>query len=179
MSSRRVQVVIICEDQQQEVFARHFFMEKGFSRHDIRSRICAKGKQSAEQYVRKQYPVEVQAYRQKAMYMGVALSVAIDADSRKVIERKQQMDKALIDTGLEARKVTEKIVIWVPKRNIETWIHFLMDSDVDENNEYAKLDKPGVCKPLLRKLFSMYPAGLPKTAPPSLHDAFLEMKRMD
>ena len=85
----------------------------------------------------------------------------------------------VIDTGLEARKVTKKIVIWVPKRNIETWIHFLMDSDVDENNEYAKLDKPGVCKPLLRKLFSMYPAGLPKTAPPSLHDAFLEMKRMD
>jgi hypothetical protein len=179
MSSRRVQVVILCEDQQQEVFARHFFMEKGFSRHSIRSRICAKGKQSAEQYVRDQYPIEVQAYRRKAMYMGLALSVSIDADRRQVIERKQQMDKALIDNGLEARKVSEKIVVWVPKRNIETWIHFLMDNDVDENSEYVKLDKPGLCIPLLRKLVSMYPAGLPGTAPPSLHDAFLEMKRMD
>ncbi len=144
MSSRRVQVVILCEDQQQEVFARHFFMEKGFSRHSIRSRICAKGKQSAEQYVRDQYPIEVQAYRRKAMYMGLALSVSIDADRRQVIERKQQMDKALIDNGLEARKVSEKIVVWVPKRNIETWIHFLMDNDVDENSEYEVVVKKDV-----------------------------------
>ncbi|NER98249.1 MAG: hypothetical protein F6J86_31225 [Symploca sp. SIO1B1] len=30
MSQRRVQIVILCEDRQQEVFARHFLKKRGF-----------------------------------------------------------------------------------------------------------------------------------------------------
>ncbi|MEQ9355381.1 hypothetical protein [Coleofasciculus chthonoplastes] len=63
MSQRRVQIVILCEDRQQEVFARHFLKKRGFN-GIFRAKICPPGRQSGEQYVRTQYPVEVKTYRQ-------------------------------------------------------------------------------------------------------------------
>jgi len=39
MSQRRVQIVILCEDRQQEVFARHFLKKRGF-KGLFRPKIC-------------------------------------------------------------------------------------------------------------------------------------------
>lgn len=48
MSQRRVQIVILCEDRQQEVFARHFLKKRGFN-GIFRAKICPAGSQSGEQ----------------------------------------------------------------------------------------------------------------------------------
>jgi len=48
MSQRRVQIVILCEDRQQEVFARYFLKKRGFT-GVFRANICPKGSQAGEQ----------------------------------------------------------------------------------------------------------------------------------
>jgi hypothetical protein len=60
MSQRRVQIVILCEDRQQEVFARYFLKKRGFTGL-FRANICPEGSQAGEQYVRTHYPEEVKA----------------------------------------------------------------------------------------------------------------------
>jgi hypothetical protein len=54
MSRRKVAMVILCEDRQQEVFARHYLIQCGVPRAKIRTNICPKGKQAGDQYVRVQ-----------------------------------------------------------------------------------------------------------------------------
>jgi len=56
MGKRKIQVIILCEDRQQEVFARHFLIKKsGFGPREIRVLPLPNGKQSGEQYVRETY----------------------------------------------------------------------------------------------------------------------------
>ncbi|MBC1222176.1 hypothetical protein GNF10_06275 [Nostoc sp. UCD121] len=67
MNRRRVQIVILCEDKQQEVFARHFLKKRGFILdRNLRIEICPKG--AGEQFVRKRYPAEVKAYSTSGSY---------------------------------------------------------------------------------------------------------------
>ncbi len=86
MSQRRVQIIILCEDRQQEVFARFFLKKRGFTGL-FRAKICPPGSQSGEQYVRTQYPVEVKAYRQNRNRVSIGLVVIIDADKSTLQER--------------------------------------------------------------------------------------------
>ncbi|MDB9307311.1 hypothetical protein PN471_01285 [Aphanizomenon sp. CS-733/32] len=64
MSQRRVQIVILCEDKQQEVFAMHFLQKRGFTLdRNFRTEICPKG--AGEQFVREKYAKEVVEYRRQ------------------------------------------------------------------------------------------------------------------
>jgi len=63
--SKYTQVVILCEDRQQEVFARHFLINCGIDRRRIRVNVAPKGIGSGEQYVRKNYPIEVKIHRSR------------------------------------------------------------------------------------------------------------------
>jgi hypothetical protein len=158
MSQRRVQIVILCEDRQQEVFARHFLKKRGFT-GIFRIEICPAGSQSGEQYVRTQYPV----------------------DKYTVQERLKQLDNILGEQSLPLRQIDEEISVFVPKRNIETWIHYLKSKSADEDREkpYEKLLKAGDCKPYAEILAEQCRAQhLPQTAPQSLQVACGEIRRL-
>lgn len=101
MSQRRVQIVILCEDRQQEVFARHFLKKRGFTGL-FRTKICPPGSQSGEQYVRSQYPVEVKAYRQNRNRVSIALVVLIDADTGTPQDRLNQL-ASILDQDAQER----------------------------------------------------------------------------
>ena len=175
MSQRRVQIVILCEDKQQEVFARHFLKKRGFT-GNIKPKICLEG--AGEQFVRDNYPKEVKAYRSKN-YLSGMLIVLIDADKKTVEERLKQLDDALIENAQELRQPHEKIAVFVPKRNIETWIHYLQGTNVDEETEYTKLKKQSDCKPYLEQLVNQcYQGNLDENAPPSLKAACGELQRI-
>lgn len=180
MAKRGVSLVLLCEDKQQEVFARHYFMCRGFQRHEIRPISSPLGKGAAEQYVREQYPREVRTYRSKSAHLSICLVVMIDADTAIVKHRLAQLDLALTEDGQQNRQPEEQIAVFVPKRNIETWIHYLMGERVDEETTYQKFTRnEGVCKPYVRKLASeICPVGLPADAPPSLHVACDELQRL-
>jgi len=157
MSKRRVQLVIVCEDLQQEVFARHFFIKRGFNRRTIRIQRPPTGKGSGEQGVRQQYPKEVRTYRRKRHHLTIKLAVVIDADPNfSVQQRQDQLDEALEADGQKIRLPDEQIAIFVPKRNIETWIHYLMGATVDEETTYPKLSHESECKPYVEKLVEEY-----------------------
>jgi hypothetical protein len=179
MSQRRVQIVVLCEDRQQEVFARYFLKKRGFTGL-IRAKICPSGSQSGEQYVRTQYPVEVRAYRQNKNRVAIGLVVLIDADTATLQERLNQLASVLSEDSQQNRQSDEAIAIFVPKRNIETWIHYLQGELVNEEDAYAKFhNNEAVCKPHVENLADRCCSqNLPEDAPPSLQIACGELQRL-
>lgn len=178
MNQRRIQIVILCEDRQQEVFARYFLKKRGFT-GNIRTKFCRKG--AGEQFVRKSYATEVKVFRSKNYISGI-LVVLIDADNASVSATLKELDDALIKNSLTPRQPDEAIAIFVPKRNIETWIHYLQGTSVDENSEkpYPKFPKhESACKPYVENLADKCREGnLETNAPPSLQAACGELQRI-
>ncbi|MTJ10298.1 MULTISPECIES: hypothetical protein [unclassified Anabaena] len=175
MTQRRLQITILCEDKQQEIFARHFLKTRGFT-GNIKPKICLEG--AGEQFVRDNYPKEVKAYRSKNYRSGM-LIVLIDADKKTVEERLQQLDDALIENSQQLRQPSEAIAVFVPKRNIETWIHYLQGENIDEEKEYTKLKKQSDCKPYVEQLVNQcYQGNLDDNAPASLKAACGELQRI-
>lgn len=174
-----MQIVILCEDLQQEVFARHFLLRRGFHDRKIQIDRNMTGQGSGEQYVRTHYAEQVKDYRSKSTFLSRCLVVVIDADKHTIEERLRQLDAALEADGQPKRQANEKIAIFVPKRNIETWIHYLKGEAVDEERAYPKLARQGACKRDYDKLVkNVCPIGLPEDAPPSLLAACQELQRI-
>jgi hypothetical protein len=179
MSQRRVQIVILCEDRQQEVFARYFLKKRGFTGL-FRANICPEGSQAGEQYVRTHYPEEVKAYRQKRNRVSIGLVVLIDADTGTLEARLNELASVLDEDEQKNREPNEAIAIFVPKRNIETWIHYLQGETVNEEDAYAKFEKnEAVCKTAVEDLADRcYSQSLPEDAPRSLQAACGELQRL-
>ncbi|WP_353930255.1 hypothetical protein WJM97_18455 [Okeanomitos corallinicola TIOX110] len=178
MSQKRVQIVILCEDKQQEVFAIHFLQKRGFIiDRNIRTEICPKG--AGEQFVREKYAKEVVEYRRQKNKRAGMLIVLIDADKKTVEERLKQLNDALKENSHPQRQIDEAIAVFVPKRNIETWIHYLQDENVDEETEYPKFKKQSDCKPYIEQLVNQcYQGNLNENAPHSLKTACGELQRI-
>jgi hypothetical protein len=179
MSQRRVQIVILCEDKRQEVFARYFLKKRGFTGL-IRAKICPPGSQAGEQYVRTQYLAEVKAYRQKRNQVSIGLVVLIDADTGTLEARLNELASVLDEDAQEKRQSNEASAIFVPKRNIETWIRYLQGETVNEEAVYAKFkNNEAVCKTAVEDLADRcYSQSLPEDAPPSLQAACGELQRL-
>ncbi|AFZ24350.1 hypothetical protein Cylst_2111 [Cylindrospermum stagnale PCC 7417] len=176
MSQRRLQITILCEDRQQEVFVRYFLKKRGFT-GNIKPIICLQG--AGEQLVRDNYPKEVKAYRSKN-YLSGMLVVLIDADNGTVENRLRQLNNALIEDSQEPRQPNERIAIFVPKRNIETWVHYLQGETVNETDAYTKFrENEAICKPGVEQLATQCSQGnLDVNTPPSLQAACGELQRL-
>lgn len=172
------QVVILCEDRQQEVFARYFLIKCGIDRKRIRVNIAPRGTGSGEQFVRENYPAEVKSLRSRS-YLNISLLIMIDADPENSVgNRLAQLDDALARASLDRRHAGEKIALIVPKRNIETWIHYFNGTDINETDDYPKLAKASDCKPAVEKAADCRNGTLPDNAPDSLKRACMELHRI-
>jgi hypothetical protein len=140
MNNRRAEVILLCEDKQQSAFFLRLLRAYGIPAGKIRVRPLAAGKQSAEKDVRDKYPIEVSLIRKSAV--SRCLVTAIDADTDTVDHHLYELDAALRHAGHEPRHDNEPIVIFIPKRNIETWIRYLLTGEpVSEDQAYAKLSR--------------------------------------
>jgi hypothetical protein len=149
VSKSRIQIVLLCEDKQQLVFARHFLEKRGFDKRKIIPLIPSVA-QSGEQFVRESYLSEVKKYRQKCNHLAISLIVMTDADNLSVKQRLNQLSSILQENNLPDRQKEEAIAIFIPKRNIETWIGYLIKGEkVNEEDKktYNKLLKESDCKP--------------------------------
>ena len=172
---RRVQCVLLCEDRQHEAFVRRFLRGK-LDIRDIRVLICPPGQQAAEQWVRMQYPREVRALRRNQV--ATSLVVMIDGDLYP-IPRLQILERALSEESLSLRSATEPIAIFVPKRNIETWIAYLNGQTVDEQTTYPKLQRQRDCRSAVDILKQMCEQNhLRQPCPPSLQEACEEYQKI-
>jgi len=144
MGRRGVRAVLLGEDDEHLRFARYSLVKLGFHSREVRSLPTPAGRGAGEQYVRERYSTEVKEHRRRASSQRVVLLVSIDADTNTVNERQEQLARALRDVNFKARGDGEAIVIWIPKRHVETWIAYLAGSDVDESRSFkavaAKLD---------------------------------------
>jgi hypothetical protein len=179
MTQNRRTIVVLCEDRQQYLFALYFLKKKGFAGNFV-AQICPSGKQAGEQYVRDRYAAEVKAHRSKRNHLNICLVMMIDADVGTVANRIRQLDASLEEKHEAKRQEKENIAIFVPKRNIETWIHYLQGDfhEVNEDTAYSKLANQGECKPYVEKLADRCSLGLPQSAPSSMHDACSELQRI-
>ncbi len=172
MSTRRVKIVLLCEDSQHEAFIRRFLKGMGYNTRDLRIEKSPSGRGAADQYVRSTFPKELRAYRHRSHRARSALIAMIDADGKEVQGRISELKRECQSDGVIFRKRDEAVAIAVPRRNIETWIHHLNGEQVNETDAYSKLDIERGCKPAVRKLLQLCNStGLEEDAPPALAEA--------
>lgn len=130
---RYAKVIILCEDRAHANFIHHHLKKRGFDH-----RILPKEAGSGKQFVLESYATQVKAYRSKANHLSVALLTIIDADTQTVEQTHARLKERLQKADIEQRQADERIAVLVPKRNIETWMVYLLGSTVDEETNYNK-----------------------------------------
>lgn len=170
-------IILLCEDLQTESFVRRFLLHRNFRGRDVLTVPIPGGKQSGEQWVRTSYPDQLRAIRRR---QKTVLLVVIDADTNTTSLRRRQLNQEC-----RRRQVTpistDPVIIVIPKRNIETWFHFLKhQTPVDETVTYRKLNRASDCHPLADELHRICHERqrLPDFAPPSLKEACLEYPKL-
>lgn len=182
MARRRgVRVTVLVEDRALERFAREVLLKLKIDRRDIRSEVAPAGRGSAKQWVEQRYPIELKTHRSKAHFQQIALLVGTEADEQTVTDRLRHLAFKVTDAGFADRNETERIALWVPKWNVETWILHLSGENVDEQDNY----KNEVSGPDYRAVagafvdsFRVSPDERSATLP-SLEVAFEETRRLD
>jgi hypothetical protein len=176
-----VKAIVLCEDLQGWVFVRRMLMGLGYESRDIRVvTYPADGRGCGEQHVRESYPDELSRHRSRAARMQTVLAVHVDADRLTVQERHATLDGELQKRGVARRAPEEKVAVLVPKREIETWIHFFLDGvPVDEQPNYPKYSHESDTWPAAESFARHVRAGTaPAGAPPSLPVGLAEARRL-
>jgi hypothetical protein len=172
--SRRVQLVLLCEDKQHEVFARRFLNEMGWETRAMRVEKVPGGRGAGEQFVRKRFPVELKAHRSRPV--SQALVVLIDGDAEGTAARLQQLSHACREAGVVERTDHDRVAIFIPTWNVETWLAYLDGEDVTEaKSDYPRLSRERDCQRHVEALAQMCRDGqLRELAPASLETACSE-----
>lgn len=174
-SKRRVEVVVICEDKQHGAFIRRFLEKRGYEMEKVRVKKSPAGRGSAEKWVLDNFIKEIQEYRRKSARDSHRVILMRDGDGRSVKQRTDQLVQACKELGCEPRRKEERVAVFVPCRNIETWIAYLGGETVDESTEYPRLDRERECQNAVVTLIEMCDRNqLREPAPPSLHAACKE-----
>jgi hypothetical protein len=139
------------------------------------------GRGSAKQWIDREYPIQVQAHRRRR-FENIALVVGTDADEQTVQQRAQQLADRLQEAGQHARDSQERIAIWIPKWNIETWLRFLGGSPVHEGvnykNQAGTVDFQAVARGFVERFHRWVRDPDAVSNLPSLVWAFEETKRI-
>lgn len=183
MPKRISNKIVLVEDLEQQALVRRYLERCGHGAGLRLVRLPAKGPGgSGEQYVRSQYPLQVQACRSSlGRRKSALLTVVIDADLETTQYRSQQLSNALVAMNMEPRDNREPIVVLIPKRHIESWIRALQGKPVNEHDSYK--DPAPTPKEILQAAVTLYAwtrpnAGPGPTSPPSLTDSIPEWQKI-
>lgn len=182
MSNNLPQVILLVEDKQQQSFVRRLLLSLGFPNHKLRLLPVPAGKMAGEQYVRVYFPKEVREHRRKRGQVARRLLVATDADRLKVEDRRRTLLDELARQSLDPVQPGEGIILLFPKRNIETWIHYLMGNPANEEDIYPRLKgRERDCQHAVDHLFDLLRSNseLPDECPPSLQLAIHDLKNFE
>ena len=171
-------IILLCEDQQTDSFVRRFLLHRNFRGRDVLTVPIPGGNQSGEQWVRTSYPDQLKAIRRK---QRMVLLVVIDADTNTTNVRRTQLNQECRRQQVTPTSPTDAVIFVIPRRNIETWFHFLKhQTQVNETVTYRKLNRASDCHPLADELHRICHERqrLPNFAPPSLKEACLEYPKL-
>lgn len=181
MSARGVRLIVLCEDDEHQRFVLHALGRLGKHYRAVRTLVSPAGRGAADSWVRQHYAEEVTVHRRKAnSQTSLALMLLIDADTHTVDDRHRQLDKVLGDASLSARGPSERIVLWVPKRHIETWVAALSQGDANESDDYKNNMRDADYRSAARRFANQYraPGSRPADLLPSMLRAFQETDRL-
>ena len=166
-------ISVLCEDKQHAAFIRRFLKKRKRSSYVIPGHQPGKG--SGEQFVRENYPKQLNAARKR----NGNLVVVIDGNTVGALERMRQLDKVCDDKNIKRRKPADPAVVFIPTRSIETWFTYLEGEVVDETQQYPRLKEERDCQRHVDVLIQMCNANkLRHPAPPSLQTACEEYARL-
>lgn len=171
MSNRNAQVCILCEDTTHFHFARKYLELMGFNSRNIIPRHNPKGRStgSGAVFVKENYKKELKAFHSKSR-LSYILVVMIDDDTK---DHLANLGKTYLPN------TTEKILLFSPSRNIESWFHFIEGNAVDETEDYKRLYQQAEPSKFAKKLKqNICSVSLPNDAPRSLHHACAELNRL-
>ena len=109
--------------------------------------------------MRERFVKEIAYYRARRHRVEQALVVLIDADGRDVAARIEQIESACIAAGDKGRQRDERVAIFVPARNIETWLAYLDGKTVSEDDPYPRLRRERDCQRHVDRLYDMCQRG--------------------
>ena len=136
------EVTIIGEDIDQERFIREYLICRGLEEHKIKDYGNPKGREikNNNASIVEHYPDIIKSHRRRK-YRNLAIVVMIDADEDSLSDKMRSLHKALDEAAGNLNKDTrlpnEKVAIFVPARNIETWFYYIMEGqERDETTDY-------------------------------------------
>ena len=176
MSRQRVQYVLVCEDQQHETFARALLQETKLvmDYHQLRIERSPPGQGAADRFVQETYVTELRAGRRT--HVTTTLILLTDGDAVGVDGRLRRLDEACDRQVVERRSPKDRVAVFIPTWNIETWLAYLDGETVDESRkDYPRLERPKQCRQHVNVLIRMCRQGtLRQPAPNSLQAACKE-----
>jgi hypothetical protein len=182
MARREARLVTLFEDVQHRAFLRCVLKGLGFGGRIVRELPPATGEGGGFGYVLKRYPIEVAEHRKKRNHQpALRLVVMLDGDDQGVAGRLKELDQELQADQQDKKQPAEGIVVLVPTRNIETWIHWLEGNAVDEETAYPKYKcDEKACRPAAKRLVELIHSGqeLPANCPSSLKLAVQELRKL-
>lgn len=173
--TRRVRMVLVCEDKQHHVFARRFLKKMNWNVSQLRIEVAPAGTGAADQFVKARYARELQELRQ-----GATLLIMLDGDAKGLRGRIRELEATRSEARIQPRG-RDRVFVFVPTWNIETWLEYLGGSSVDETkSDYPRLDRQRECETHAAALAKMCHAGeLRQPAPSSLTAACEEYRRLE
>lgn len=135
-------VIVLAEDQRQKQFIYRYLKNAGVRPGQIRLHVSPSGRGSAEQWVSRGFAIQVRKCR--ARHAQTGMFVMLDADTRTVQERLDELDQALLSAGQNPiDRNRDPIARLIPRRNVETWVLFLAlkgvaDPPIDETTDYKR-----------------------------------------
>ncbi len=145
------QYMILCEDAQMKNFLCSFLRCQGIRSHKITTAPIPAGSGCGEAYVRNELPRELELLRRNR-HLRKTLVVCTDADKYSYDERKKMLQDAVHEMYPDSDMDDEMMLLWIPKREIETWIAHFAGEEVDENMEFRHGGQPISCKEEARKM---------------------------
>ena len=178
--TRKAEIVVLCEDVKHKTFMVRYLKSLGFNTRQIRTKLPRAGRGAGEQWVRESYPEWAGAQRRRANHTGTSLIVVIDADTLSVDQRRQQLDEGLRNAGLAMRSSEERIAFVIPRRNIETWVHFAQTRAIDETTDFKlRYRDAKLCREAANVVLDACRSSTDQSSiPPSLAAACLELRRL-
>ena len=137
--------VVLCEDAQMKSFIVSFLRSQGIDSRRVFVRNYPCGEGCGEAFVRKEYLREVTLLR-TMNYIRSVLVVCTDADNKTVEQRAKILDDEITGNIKKWKRENELIILFIPRRQIETWIRFLHGEVVDEDMRFIHSGNPVSCK---------------------------------
>lgn len=175
----RIRFIILCEGMRDYYFAKAFLKSAlGKSKVECYRSQTVTGAGSGEQRVREAFSKELAARRRRPRTEHLWLVVVTDGDRFSPDQRRNQLEKEVEDQNLARPGTDEKVVVFVPCRNLESWFKWIETGKIDEATNYKNRFPNARPTQYAKQLSNKCQVLTTDDSPPSLQDACEQWRRL-